>query len=152
MAGRHSARLLPWIAAERAVRGLLLVGVGIFLLVKRNANLGSLATRLARHIELDPDHGIVHRAIVHIGALGHHQVAIIGAGALAYGALELVEGAGLWYRRRWAERLTVIATSLLVPLELYELVRNPTPLKAGGLAVNILIVLYVVRVVRRHER
>ncbi len=152
MAGRHSARLLPWIAAERAIRGLLLVGVGIFLLVKRNADLGSLATRLARHIELDPGHGLVHRAIVHIGTLGHHQVAIIGAGALAYGLLELVEGVGLWYRKRWAEWLTVIATSLLVPLEIYELARNPSMLKAGGLVVNILIVLYLIRVVCRHER
>jgi hypothetical protein len=36
------------------------------------------------------------------------------------------EGVGLWLRKRWAEWLTVIATSLLVPLELYELVRRAT--------------------------
>jgi uncharacterized membrane protein (DUF2068 family) len=34
--------------------------------------------------------------------------------------LELVEGGGLFYRKRWAEWLTVVATSLLVPLEVYE--------------------------------
>jgi uncharacterized membrane protein (DUF2068 family) len=149
VAGDRSARLLPWIAAERALRGLLLVGVGIALLVERNADLGSLATRLARHIELDPDHGIVHRVIVRISATGHHQVAVIGALAVGYGLLELVEGVGLWFRQRWAEWLTVVATSLLIPFEIYELVKRPSPLKAAGLVLNILIVLYLLRVVRR---
>ena len=149
MARARSDRLLPWIAAERAIRGLLLVGVGIALLVERNADLGSFATRLARRIELDPEHGIVHHAIVRIGALDRNQVALIGAGALAYGLLELTEGAGLWFRQRWAEWLTVVATSLLVPVELWELVHRPSMLKAAGLVVNILIVIYLVRVVRR---
>jgi uncharacterized membrane protein (DUF2068 family) len=43
----------------------------------------------------------------------------------------------------------VIATSLLVPLELYELARRPSALKAAGLALNILIVAYLIRLVRR---
>jgi uncharacterized membrane protein (DUF2068 family) len=66
--------------------------------------------------------------------------------------LELVEGVGLFYRRRWAEWLTVVATSLLIPLELYELVRSPSLLKAGGIAVNVAIVIYLFRVVHRKGR
>jgi uncharacterized membrane protein (DUF2068 family) len=46
----------------------------------------------------------------------------------------------------------VIATSLLVPLELYELVRHPSWLKAVGIAVNVGIVIYLYRVVRRKAR
>ena len=60
-----------------------------------------------------------------------------------------MEGGGLFLRKRWAEWLTVVATTLLIPLELYELVRKPSALKGAGLIVNILIVLYLVRVVRR---
>jgi uncharacterized membrane protein (DUF2068 family) len=56
---------------------------------------------------------------------------------------------GLFRRKRWAEWLTVIATSLLIPFELYELVHRPSVLKAGGLAVNIVIVVYLFRIVRR---
>ena len=65
--------------------------------------------------------------------------------------LELVEGVGLWMRKRWAEYLTIVATSLLIPLEVYELAHHATLLKAGGLVVNVLIVAYLVRVLRRHE-
>ena len=77
---------------------------------------------------------------------------LFGVGAIAYGVLELVEGGGLFYRKRWAEWLTVIATSLLVPLELYELVRHPSWLKAVGIAVNLAIVIYLYRVVRRRAK
>ena len=77
---------------------------------------------------------------------------LFGAGALGYGVLELVEGVGLFYRRRWAEWLTVVATSLLIPLELYEVVRSPSLLKAGGIAVNVVIVIYLYRIVRRKGR
>ena len=66
----------------------------------------------------------------------------------AYAAVFAVEGVGLWMQKRWAEWLTVIATSLLIPLEAFELVRNPSVLKASGLAVNFVIVVYLVRVVR----
>jgi len=76
-------------------------------------------------------------------------VVITGIAALGYGLLESVEGVGLWLDQLWAEYLTVIATSLLIPLELYELARKPTLLKAAGIAVNLVIVAYLARALRR---
>jgi len=43
----------------------------------------------------------------------------------------------------------VIATSLLIPLELYELIHKPSLLKAGGILVNIAIVAYLVYALRK---
>ena len=48
-----------------------------------------------------------------------------------------------------AEYLTVIATSLLIPFELYEVAIRPSVWKAGGLLVNVLIVLYLGLSLRR---
>ncbi len=79
-----------------------------------------------------------------------NEVKIFAFLAVGYGMLELVEGVGLWLDKLWAEYLTVIATSLLVPLEVYELVRKPGPVKAAGIVVNVLIVLYLAR--RLHRR
>ena len=39
--------------------------------------------------------------------------------------LEGLEGIGLLMRRLWAEYLTVIATAILLPLEVYEIVQKP---------------------------
>jgi uncharacterized membrane protein (DUF2068 family) len=63
------------------------------------------------------------------------EIRIAAIIALGYGVLELVEGTGLWLDQLWAEYLTVIATSLLIPFELYELVHRPTVWKAGGVVV-----------------
>jgi hypothetical protein len=74
---------------------------------------------------------------------------ITGVAAIGYGLIELVEGVGLWLDRLWAEYLTVIATSVLIPVEAYELVRKPTLLKAGGIAVNVAIVAYLAWMLQR---
>ncbi len=145
----RAGRFLPLIAAERATRGLLLVAAGVYLLTHTGSDFGSITNHLARQIELDPRRHFVRHVAHRLSALGPGQVTLFGLGALGYGTLELVEGVGLWLRQRWAEWLTVVATSLLVPLELYELIRQPSVLKAGGLAVNVVIVVYLVRVVRR---
>ena len=78
-----------------------------------------------------------------------HELRIAGLAALGYGGLELVEGVGLWLDQLWAEYLTVIATSLFIPFELYELAIRPSLWKAGGILVNVLIVLYLARALRR---
>jgi uncharacterized membrane protein (DUF2068 family) len=144
-------RLLWLIALERTLRGLLLLAAGIYLLAKAGANFGSIANHIARRLELDPEHGWIRHLIDRLGRLKKHQVKVIGVLALGYAALEITEGVGLFYRKRWAEWLTVVATSLLIPLEVYELVRHPSWLKAGGVVVNALIVAYLVRMVRRKQ-
>ena len=151
-AGESGGRLVWLIALERSLRGLVLVAAGIYLVAKAGSNFGDVANHLARRIELDPQRPWIRHLIAKLGRLRKHEVKVFGVGAIAYGVLELVEGGGLFYRKRWAEWLTVIATSLLVPLELYELVRHPSWLKAVGIAVNVAIVIYLYRVVRRRAR
>lgn len=150
MAESESGGRLIWlIALERTLRGLLLLAAGIYLLAKAGANFGDIANHVARRLELDPRRHFIRHVVAKLGRLKRHEVQFFGGVAIGYAALEITEGVGLFYRKRWAEWLTVIATSLLVPLESYELVRHPSALKAGGIAVNVLIVAYLVRVVRR---
>jgi uncharacterized membrane protein (DUF2068 family) len=62
------------------------------------------------------------------------------------------EGTGLWLDQLWAEYLTVIATSLLLPFEVYELVSRPSFWKVGGIVVNVAIVVYLAYLLRRRVR
>ncbi len=144
----RSRRVLRLIALERIVRGLLLLAAGIYLLSHVGTDFGKTADRVMRAVELDPRRPLLHHIVVYLHHLHASEVRIVGIGALGYGVLELVEGTGLWLDQLWAEYLTVIATSLLVPLEVYELVRKPTLLKAIGIVVNVLIVLYLARRLR----
>jgi uncharacterized membrane protein (DUF2068 family) len=148
-ASGRAGRLLWLIALERTLRGLLLLAAGIYLLAKAGANFGDIADHLARRLELDPRRPFIRHLVAKLGRLQRHEVQLFGVLAIGYAALEITEGIGLFYRKRWAEWLTVVATSLLVPLEAYELVHHPSTLKAGGIAVNVVIVAYLIRVVRR---
>ena len=47
-------------------------------------------------------------------------------------------------RRRWAEYLVLLATVAFLPLEIDELLRSPSPLKALALAVNLAIAVYLI--------
>jgi uncharacterized membrane protein (DUF2068 family) len=147
---RRRPVLLRLIAAERAIRGAILIAAGVYLFGHLHSDFGKLADRWMRKLELDPNRHFLRRIVEYLHNVTTNEVKIFAFAAVGYGVLELVEGVGLWLDRLWAEYLTVIATSLLVPLEVYELVRKPSPLKAAGIAVNVLIVVYLAR--RLHRR
>lgn len=134
------------------MRGVLLLVAGIYLLFHLHSDFGRLADRAIRAIELDPRKPFFHRIIADLHHLHASELRIAAIVACGYGVLELVEGTGLWLDKLWAEYLTVIATSILIPFEIYELVRHPTMLKAGGLVVNIAIVVYLAFLLRRRRR
>lgn len=68
---------------------------------------------------------------------------MLAVAALLYAALGRTEGLGLALRRRWADHLTVLATGVLIPLEVIDVFRKVTVLRVGALAVNVAIVVYL---------
>jgi len=136
-------RLLPWIAAERAFRGLLVLAVGIVLLSHPHTDWAAEITHLARRLGFDPNSNWVQRIVKKVKRIGAHQDTLFGSLALVYAALEGTEAYGLFRRRRWGEWLTVFATSLFLIPEVWELTKSVTVLKAGALVVNLLIVVYL---------
>jgi uncharacterized membrane protein (DUF2068 family) len=140
----RSDRLLPWIAAERSLRAIVLFLVGIALIANPHHNWGKTVANFARDLGLNPNSNGLEKIIHKLHAISSHRYVVYGIIALAYGALEAAEGYGLWRRRRWAEYLTVLATSLLFIPEIWEIANKASPLKVGALLVNIAIVAYLI--------
>ena len=147
--GARHDRLLPWIAAERTVRAILLLGVGIALVSHPHANWAGEIANLAEHLGLDPKDNWIKRIIDKVSRINAHQDLVFGVVALAYGVLEGVEAYGLWRRRRWGEWLTVLATSLLLIPEVWELTKSASLLKVGALLLNLAVVAYLLWRLRR---
>jgi uncharacterized membrane protein (DUF2068 family) len=145
----RGARLLPWIAAERAVRGVLLLLVGLVLVTHTNTDYGRDISRLAQHLGFDPASNGIRRLSGAAERLTPAKIRFYGVVAIAYGLLEGVESYGLFHRRRWAEYLTVVATVLLFVPEIDELVKKPSLLKVGAILVNLVIVIYLTVRLRR---
>ncbi len=96
-------------------------------------------------------HGLAMRAVKWLLQLGPHQFRMFGVAAIVYAALYAVQGFGLWFGKRWAEYLVVIETGMLLPLELFELGRHFSAFKLLVLIANIVIVVYLVRLLYQQE-
>ena len=124
----------------------MLIALAVSLLVAgRKGWVAEWSEYAQDQLNLAAGHGIIVqlllRVLVLIGNFSHINVLAIGA--IAYALLEGTEGVGLAMRRRWAEYLTVIATGVLIPYELYEVVRHVTLFKVGALLLNLAVVGYL---------
>jgi len=137
-------RLLPWIAAERSFRAIVLFLVGIALIANPHHDWGKTIANFAHDLGLNPNSNGIEKIIHKLHGISSQRYAVYGIIALAYGALEAAEGYGLWRRRRWGEYLTVVATSLLFIPEIWGLAHKATPLRIGALLVNIAVVAYLI--------
>jgi uncharacterized membrane protein (DUF2068 family) len=143
--------VLRLIALDRALHFLVLgvLSGGLFLFAHNKAMLHADFTKILKDLQgglggpvNNSRHGIVHD-LQRLFGVSIRNLYLIAAAAAAYGALEATEAVGLWLGRRWAEYLTFVATAVFVPYEIYELTRSVTWLKLLTLAINLLIVSYL---------
>jgi uncharacterized membrane protein (DUF2068 family) len=143
--------VLRLIALDRALHFLILgiVSIAIFAFLSHRAQLRNEFYRVlvAIHGSLGGPTSDSHSTILgdlrKLFALKTSALFAIGFIAAAYALLEGVEAIGLWLRRRWAEYLTFIATTILLVPEVYELTGTITVFKILALIINILVAAYL---------
>ncbi|HZV01133.1 MAG TPA: DUF2127 domain-containing protein [Planctomycetota bacterium] len=122
---------------------LLLVAFGAFSMIHRDVH--GHAERAVRYCHLNPAGPHIQPFLDRLtGVTTKHEVEV-GSGAILFAIFILIEAWGLWNRRIWAEFITIIATSLLIPVEVYEIFHHFGVGKILMLVVNVLIVLYLAR-------
>jgi uncharacterized membrane protein (DUF2068 family) len=146
----HS-RLLRLIALFKLVKAALLIAVGVGALKLVHKDVAAAVEHWVELLRLDPNNHYIDSALEKASNLTPDKIKELGLGSMIYAALFLTEGIGLWLEKNWAEWLTVIITSSLIPIELYEIYRNPTPVKIAVLLINVAIVAYLVYRIR-HKR
>jgi uncharacterized membrane protein (DUF2068 family) len=149
----RDATVLRLFAVERWVRAVVLVllGVAVLKLESAQASLQQLfaqilpaAKPLADVLNIDLQHSPTVARIESL--LGAHPSTLtwVAVALFTYGAIQVAEGVGLWSLQRWGEYLAVVATSLFLPLEVYELTEKVTWLRVVAFAVNVALVAYLV--------
>jgi uncharacterized membrane protein (DUF2068 family) len=144
--------LMRALAIERAFRCVifLLVAVGVLEVKGSRERLQHALDRdlpllkpLADQIGWDPENSKLVRHIAHAFELSSSTLQWIAVGLAAYALIELIEAVGLWLMKRWGEYFAVIATSVFLPLEIYELTEKITALRLVALLVNIVAVIWL---------
>jgi len=137
-------RLLRLIAAFKLLKAGLLIALGVGAFKLLHKDVAQAIEHVIEALRLDPANHFIDAAVAKASNLSAEQIKKLGVGSFIYAGLFLTEGVGLWLLKRWAEWLTVIITSSLVPLEIYEIHRHPTPAKVVVLALNVAIVVYLI--------
>ena len=152
-ARRHQAHphdgVLKFIAFFKLVKALLLIGVGLGALRLLNPASADSAERWVLTFAWRLGPGAVFAVHDRFSRLQNSRLTLVWIAAFLYAGLFIVEGIGLWRTKRWAEYLTIIATSSFVPFEIYELIRHATWMRGAALIINLLVVGYLVWKVRQ---
>jgi uncharacterized membrane protein (DUF2068 family) len=144
-------KLLRLIAVLRLFKAALLIVVGVGALKLVHSDLPAILEKWVTMSGLDPGSRYVGRILLQAAALTPNKIKDLAVGSFIYAALFLTEGVGLWLMKRWAVWFSIIITSSLVPVEIYEIHRHPTWAKVLVLAINIAVVgvlLYRIRAER----
>lgn len=145
---RYVVRL---IAVERAVHVVVLgaLAFAIFAFATHRSLLHHDYTRILAALQgglggpvASPHSGLLSD-VDRLFALSPVDLYVAGAVAAGYTALLVAEMVGLWLGRRWAQYLTFVETGILVPFEVYELVRTVSWLKVLALALNVAVIAYL---------
>jgi len=137
------------IAVFKLVKAVCLVAVAIGLLKLLHQELAQVVEHWIDLLQVDPGNKHIQSLLTKIWSIDDTKLKALGAGTLCYAALFMTEGAGLLLRKRWAHYFTIIVTASFLPLEIYEMVAEASAFKAGVIAVNVAIVVYLIVRVRQ---
>jgi uncharacterized membrane protein (DUF2068 family) len=144
--------LMRALAVERAIRGVVFLALAAGVLKVRGSRERlqqafeqdlPLLRPLGNQIGWNPDDSKIVRHIGHLFSLSSSTFLWIAVAFAAYAVIELVEAVGLWLVRRWGEYFAVIATSVFLPLEIYELIEKVTTLRVIAFLVNVVAVVWL---------
>jgi len=100
---------------------------------------------LYQDLGFDVSHSRLLRLINESFTFNSRWLTWLAIGLAAYALVELVESVGLWQGKRWGEYFAMVATSIFLPWEIWELTRGHiTWLKVGAFVINLLLVIYLV--------
>ncbi len=141
------------------VIGLMKLLKAAFLLTFAFAALGMLhhdltveAYRLAEFLHVDPENRFMEMLIQRVGGYSDSSLKHLSEFIFAYAAIYIVEGVGLLRRKRWAEWMTTIVTASFIPIEFWHFWHHPSWGKSIVIAINILILIYLIRVLKHTKQ
>jgi uncharacterized membrane protein (DUF2068 family) len=142
--------VLRLIAVNRAFHFLVLglISVAIFVFAANRSSLRGPFYRVIADLQTGAMSGRPHQTgLLHdvdrAFSLQSSTLSLVGAVFAVYALVEGVEAVGLWRQRRWAEYLTFLVTTSLLPLEVYELSHRLSVLKALTFLINLAVVAYL---------
>ena len=136
------------IGVLKLLKGLSLLALGIGLLSLQHRDAAETIRHWIEYIRVDPHDHLINHFLGEVAGVSHSTMRRLGVGTLLYSAVFCTEGLGLLAGKHWAEYMTAGVTASFLPIEAYELIVHPSIVKALVIAINVVVVVYLVREIR----
>ena len=140
------------VAIFKFISGIALLALAVGALHLWHKDVDAAAARWIEMLRIDPDNRYIAAVLRKLRFIHTRELKQLSALTFFYAALFLTEGVGLALAKRWAEWLTIIATGLFIPVEIYELCKEPSAVKALLLLINILVVAFLSYLVSQNSK
>lgn len=138
----HSG-LIRLIAFFKLLKAACLIAVGFGVLKLVHTDVAAKLEHWVAIFGFDPGGRLISHAIQRVTNFSPARIKELGVVSFVYAGLFTTEGIGLWRLKRWAEWFTVVITSSLLPVEIYQILHRPTSIKILVFLINIAVVAYL---------
>src|SRR3984885_11752861 len=145
---RAQKNLLRVVASFEFTKGIfvLLIGLSALLLVHKDAWV--IAESLLAVFHISTDRRWAQLFLDFADNLTDARLWAAAQLAFTYSALRFIEAYGLWKERTWAEWVAFGSGTLLIPLEIRELIRGVTLLRSVVFVGNLVVISYMLYLLR----
>ncbi len=143
---RSSAAGLRTVAGIEALKGIIVLLLGLALLGLVHKDAEDVAERLLEHLHVNPDRRLAQALLRTASRVTDARLWSIAGAALVYAGVRFTEAWGLWNRRVWAEWFALLSGALYLPWEILKVVERPNWEHFGIIAANVGILLYMLQI------
>jgi len=149
---RRQRRVLRAVAMFEFLKGIFVVLMGVCALALVHKDVWLYAESLLALFHISTDRRSAQLFLDFADSVTDARLWAAARIAFAYAALRFTEAYGLWKGRTWAEWVALVSGALLLPLEVRELLRGFTLLRATLFVGNLAVVFYMLYVIRTNRR
>ncbi len=139
------------VASFEAFKGIAVILLGIILLIY-HSHAEDLAEAMLDHLHIDEDRRIGQLLLHAASQVSDARLWTIAGAALTYSTVRFVEAWGLWHRRIWAEWFALLSGAMYLPWEILKVAQRATAERVIVLAINVIIVFYMLYIRIRERR
>ena len=148
MLDKHPPALVAIIIYKFFVAVLLAITAIALLLALRNHQYLEM---ISESYVLEAKHQIIDWLLDRFMMINPRTLKFSGIASAIYSVLTAIEAIGLWYEKTWARFLVLGLVGLSIPVEIYELIKEITPIKFIIFLINIGIFWYLLYFFPKHD-
>ncbi len=139
------------IALFKLAKAVFFICTGLALLHYLNKDVETRLQYFMQSVHVDEDNHVARWVLEKAGRVTNTNLVTLSAICFFYATIDLVEGTGLYLRKRWAEYVVVVLTAAFLPLEAYVIWHHVTVVKILITIGNIIILGYLIYLIRRRQ-